>query len=142
MKIPAKRIDAEIPLPEAAHPGDAGVDLRARETVVLEPGERAMVPTGIAVAIPEGHVGLVAPRSGLAIRSGIGVVNGPGVVDAGYRGELKVILVNHGGEAVTLQRGDRIAQLIVVPFVTPSFEEFEELPESVRGAQGFGSTGR
>jgi len=142
MKIPAKRLDTEIPLPETAHPWDAGVDLRARETVVLESGGRAMVPTGLAVAIPEGHVGLVAPRSGLAARHGLGVVNAPGVIDAGYRGEVMVILVNHGTDPVTLERGDRIAQLIVVPFVTPVFEDVDELPESVRGEEGFGSTGR
>ena len=101
-----------------------------------------MVPTGLAVAIPEGHVGLVAPRSGLAARHGLGVVNAPGVIDAGYRGEVMVILVNHGTDPVTLERGDRIAQLIVVPFVTPVFEDVDELPESVRGEEGFGSTGR
>lgn len=100
-----------------------------------------MVPTGIAVAIPEGHAGLVAPRSGLAARHGISVVNGPGVVDAGYRGELKVILINHGDETVLLGRGDRVAQLVVVPIVLADLEEVAELPVSERGHGGFGSTG-
>jgi dUTP pyrophosphatase len=101
-----------------------------------------MVPTGIAVAVPEGHAGLVVPRSGLAARHGIGVVNGPGVVDSGYRGEVNVILINHGSEPFPIARGDRIAQLLVVPFVTQQFVEVDELPESSRGDGGFGSTGR
>lgn len=142
MKIPVIRLDSELPLPIAAHPGDAGVDLRARTTTVLAPGERALIPTGIAIAIPDGHVGLVAPRSGLAVRDGVGVVNAPGVIDAGYRGELQVIAINHGTDPVTLARGERIAQLIVVPFVAPVFEAVEELPASVRGEGGFGSSGR
>jgi dUTP pyrophosphatase len=110
--------------------------------VRLEPGERALVPTGIAVAIPEGHAGFVVPRSGLAVRDGVGVVNGPGLVDAGYRGELKVILINHGQDAVQLARGDRIAQLVVVPVSMTDFLEVESLPDSRRGSGGFGSTGR
>jgi dUTP pyrophosphatase len=114
----------------------------ARHTVVLEPGDRALVPTGVAVALPEGHVGLIAPRSGLAIRDGIGVVNAPGILDAGYRGELMVVVINHGRTAVTIERGERIAQLVVVPMVTPDFEEVETLPASARGEGGFGSTGR
>ena len=101
-----------------------------------------MIPTGVAVAIPDGHVGLVAPRSGLATRHGIGVVNAPGIVDSGYRGELQVVMVNHGSEVVTLARGDRIAQLVVVPFATPSFDLVDELPGSSRGSDGFGSSGR
>jgi dUTP pyrophosphatase len=141
MKIPVQRLDPELPLPEPAHPGDAGLDLRARDTVVLGPGDRALVPTGLAVAIPEGHVGLVAPRSGLAARFGVGVVNAPGVIDSGYRGEIKVILVNHGRELVRLERGDRIAQLLVVAHSAPVFTEVDDLPESVRGSGGFGSTG-
>lgn len=100
-----------------------------------------MIPTGIAVAIPDGHAGLVAPRSGLAARHGISVVNGPGVVDAGYRGEINVILINHGTEPLKLSRGDRIAQLVVVPVVLPELVEVDELPESTRGAGGFGSSG-
>lgn len=141
MKIPLRRLDPELPLPEHAHPGDAGVDLRAREQVTLGAGEWALVPTGMAVAIPEGYVGLVSPRSGLAARHGISVVNGPGVVDAGYRGELTAILINHGPEPITLERGQRIAQLVVVPFADAEFVEMEELPGSARGDGGFGSTG-
>ena len=101
--------------PARARPGDAGVDLYAAAAVTLAPGERATVGTGVAVAIPEGHAGLVTPRSGLAQRHGLGIVNAPGVVDSGYRGEIRVILVNHGGEPVALARGDRIAQMVVVP---------------------------
>lgn len=100
-----------------------------------------MIPTGIAVAIPAGHAGLVAPRSGLAARSGVSVVNGPGVVDSGYRGEINVILINHGTSELTIRRGDRIAQLIVIPIDTPDLIEVDELPESARGEGGFGSSG-
>ncbi|MDQ3783162.1 MAG: dUTP diphosphatase [Actinomycetota bacterium] len=142
MKIPLLRLDPALPLPRQTHPGDAGVDLHARQSATLAPGERTLIPTGIAVAIPEGHVGLVCPRSGLAMRHGISVVNAPGVVDSGYRGELQVIAVNLGDEAVTLQRGDRIAQLVVVPLANPSFDEVTELPASSRGEDGFGSSGR
>ena len=141
MKIPFLRLDPELSIPEAAHPGDAGIDLYARVDTILEVGEWAMVPTGIAVAIPLGHAGLVAPRSGLAARYGISVVNGPGVVDAGYRGEIQVILINHGNRRVELRRGDRIAQLVVVPIATTELMEVQQLPDSDRGADGFGSTG-
>jgi dUTP pyrophosphatase len=141
MKIPFLRLDPELPTPESAHDGDAGIDLYAREDTALPPGRWAMVPTGVAVAIPEGHAGLVAPRSGLAARHGISVVNGPGVIDAGYRGELKVILINHGNDAVLLGRGDRVAQLVVVPIALVELEEVNELPDSERGHGGFGSTG-
>ena len=141
MKIPFLRLDPELPIPTSAHDGDAGVDLYARTDVVLAPGAWQMVPTGIAVAIPEGHTGLVAPRSGLAARHGLSVVNGPGVVDAGYRGEINVILINHGGEEVRLSRGERIAQLVVVPIVQTELHEVVALPDSERGAGGFGSTG-
>ncbi len=110
-----RRLDPGLPLPARARPGDAGVDLYAAAAVTLGPGERATVGTGVAVAIPEGYAGLVTPRSGLAQRHGLGIVNAPGVVDAGYRGEIRVILVNHGAEPVSLARGDRIAQLLVVP---------------------------
>lgn len=142
MEIPVLRLDPDLPLPQRAHPGDAGVDLLARTAVVLEPEAWAKVPTGIAVAIPDGYVGLVAPRSGLAARHGIGVVNGPGVIDAGYRGEVNVLLINHGSEAVVVERGERIAQLVVVPCAAPDFLVVEELPDSVRGEGGFGSSGR
>jgi len=136
------RLDPGLPLPARAHPGDAGVDLYAAEAVVLGPGERATVGTGVAVAVPEGYAGLVAPRSGLAQRHGLGIVNAPGVVDAGYRGEIRVILVNHGTEAVSLARGERIAQLLVVQVGVEEMLEVEELPPSERGSGGFGSTGR
>jgi dUTP pyrophosphatase len=142
MKIPVLALDPELPLPAPAHPGDAGVDLRARTATDLAPGEWAMIPTGIAVAIPEGYVGLVAPRSGLAARHAVSVVNGPGVVDAGFRGEIHAVLINHGPEPVHFGRGDRIAQLVVVPIAEPVFEVVEQLPESTRGEGGFGSSGR
>jgi dUTP pyrophosphatase len=141
MKIPVLRLDFALPLPKHQQEGDAGVDLHIREDTRIGPGQWELVPTGIAMAIPEGYVGLVAPRSGLALRSGIGVVNGPGVVDSGYRGELKVILINHGPEEVMLERGERIAQLVVVPAAEVEFVEVDELPESGRGDGGFGSTG-
>jgi dUTP pyrophosphatase len=134
-----RRLDPGLPLPGRAHPGDAGVDLCAAEAVALAP---ATVGTGVAVAIPEGYAGLVAPRSGLAQRHGLSIVNAPGVVDAGYRGEIRVILVNHGLERISLSRGERIAQLLVVPVSAREMREVEELPLSERGAGGFGSTGR
>jgi len=136
------KLDSELPTPSHAHPGDGGVDLYARENVQLEPGSWTMVPTGIAVAIPDGYAGMVVPRSGLAARLGVGVVNGPGMVDAGYRGEIKVILINHSFEPLELRRGERVAQLVVVPVVEQEFVEVDELPESARGKGGFGSTGR
>ena len=141
MKIPVLRLDSELPEPTRAHPGDAGIDLRARVDTVLASGEWAMIPTGIAVAIPAGYAGLVAPRSGLAARKGISVVNGPGVVDAGFRGEINAILINHGPGDVSLRRGDRIAQLIVVPVAEAELVEVDVLPDSQRGAGGFGSSG-
>ncbi len=141
MKIPFLSLDPELPTPSSAHDGDAGLDLHAREDVTLPPGTWAMVPTGIAVAIPTGYAGLVAPRSGLAARLGIGVVNGPGVVDAGYRGELRVILINHGDQEVRLSRGDRVAQMVVVPVAQVELVQVTELPDSERGEGGFGSTG-
>src|SRR5688572_7719986 len=100
MKIPVQRLDSELPLPSPAHEGDAGVDLRATVTATLAPGERRLIPTGIALAVPPGHVGMVTPRSGLAVRHGISMVNAPGIVDSGYRGELQVIVINHGTEPV------------------------------------------
>lgn len=142
MEISVRRLDADLPLPARAHPGDAGVDLVSRIDLDLRPGEWAMVPTGIAVAIPEAHVGLVAPRSGLAARHGIGVVNGPGIVDAGFRGEVNVLLINHGTDDFAVVRGDRIAQLLVVPCVAIDLVEADVLPDSSRGTSGFGSTGR
>ncbi|MDH3471330.1 MAG: dUTP diphosphatase [Acidimicrobiia bacterium] len=141
MDIPLVRLDFALPIPKHHHDGDGGVDLHAREDVSIEPGEWKMVSTGVAVAIPHGFVGLVAPRSGLAARHGISVVNGPGVVDSGYRGELTVILINHGPEAVAIERGERVAQLVVVPVEQQNFVEVEELPDTSRGDGGFGSTG-
>ncbi|NND84402.1 MAG: dUTP diphosphatase [Acidimicrobiia bacterium] len=141
VQITVQRLDQGLPLPTRAHAGDAGLDLRASESVSLDPGARSLVPTGLAVAIPEGYAGLVVPRSGLAVRHGIGVVNGPGLIDAGYRGELKVILVNHGEEPVSFDRGERIAQLVVVPVLVGEVVEVDELPDTDRGAGGFGSTG-
>lgn len=142
MDIPLLKLDVDLPTPSHSHPGDGGTDLYSRIDSVLEPRERQMVPTGIAVAVPEGYAGLVVPRSGLAARHGIGVVNAPGLLDSGYRGEVNVILVNHGSEAFTITRGDRIAQLVVVPVVVQEFVEVEQLPPSTRGSGGFGSTGR
>jgi dUTP pyrophosphatase len=135
------RLDPELPMPSRAHVGDAGIDLHARVTTTLESGEWAMIPTGIAVAIPAGYVGLVAPRSGLAARHGISVVNGPGVVDAGYRGEINAILINHGAASVTLRRGDRVAQLLVAPIAEVETVEVDRLPNTDRGVGGFGSSG-
>lgn len=140
--IQVRRLDADIPLPSYAHPGDAGADLCTTVDVRLEPGERALVPTGLAVAIPEGFVGLVHPRSGLAARCGLSIVNSPGTVDAGYRGEVKVMLVNlDPREPVVLDRGDRIAQLVVQQVEQARFVEVDELPDSERGEGGHGSTG-
>ena len=136
------RLDPDLPLPAYAHPGDAGADLVAAEDVELAPGQRAMVPTGLAIALPDGFAAFVHPRSGLAHRLGVGIVNAPGTVDAGYRGEIKVMLINHDPrEPIELRRGDRIAQLVVQRFERAVFTEVDALPESVRGAGGYGSTG-
>jgi len=140
--IAAVRLDSGLPLPTYAKPGDAGLDLRASESVTLESGERRLVPTGLAVAIPEGHAGFVLPRSGLAMHKGVTVLNAPGLIDSGYRGELKVLLINHGAEAVGIERGERIAQLVVQPVAPARLVEGERLPDSARGEGGFGSTGR
>lgn len=137
-----KMLDAELPVPSYAKEGDAGFDLRARESVTLAPGERALVKTGVAFALPQGYVGLVHPRSGLAAKHGITVVNAPGTVDAGYRGEIMVCLLNTDlREPFVVERGDRIAQLVVQRFETARFVVVDELPESERGATGFGSSG-
>ena len=137
-----KRIDPELPLPSYAHPGDAGADLVSAVEVTLQPGERSLVPTGIAVALPDGYAAFVHPRSGLAARSGLSIVNSPGTVDAGYRGEIKVLLVNlDPAAAVTLRRGDRIAQLLFQRVEHARFVEVDALPGSARGGGGYGSTG-
>jgi dUTP pyrophosphatase len=136
------RLDGRATLPTRAYPGDAGLDLHALEGAVLEPGERASIATGIAVEIPEGQAGLVLPRSGLAARHGIAVVNAPGLIDAGYRGEIKVLLLNTDrAGAFTVAPGDRIAQLVLVRVETPEVVEAQELAISERGIGGFGSTG-
>ncbi len=142
VEISIRRLDPELPLPSYAHPGDAGADIHAAVGVTLEPGERALVPTGIALALPEGYVALVHPRSGLAARHGISIVNAPGTIDAGYRGEVQVCLVNTDPrEQFAVSRGDRIAQLVIQRFESASFVEAEDLPGSARGIGGYGSTG-
>ena len=141
MRISIRRLDPGLPLPAAQHDGDAGLDLYAAETVTLAPGARALVPTGIALAIPPGFAGFVLPRSGLALRHGVTVLNTPGLIDAGYRGEVKALLINHGQEPVTLNRGDRIAQLVVQRVEHVTLAPVRELAPSTRGAGGFGSTG-
>lgn len=142
VQVLVHRLDPELPLPAYAHPGDAGLDLLAREDVTLAPGGRAAVPTGVALALPAGYVGLVHPRSGLARKHGITVLNAPGTVDAGYRGEIQVILVNTDAvETVTLRRGDRVAQLVVQAVAQAELIEVGSLPGSDRGEGGFGSTG-
>lgn len=136
------RLDPQLPLPSYAHPGDAGADLAARERVVLAPGERALVPTGIALALPMGWAAFVHPRSGLAARSGVTIVNAPGTVDAGYRGEIQVCLLNTDrSQPVILERGDLIAQLVFQPVGRARFVEVDALPPSRRGTGGHGSTG-
>ncbi len=131
-----------LDLPRYETAGSAGLDLRADEPFSLAPGERRLVPTGLAVEIPPGHEGSVRPRSGLAIRHGVGMVNAPGTVDSDYRGELQVILVNHGQAPVAFERGDRIAQLVIAPVVQAEVTLVETLGETGRGAGGFGSTGK
>lgn len=142
VEVLIRRLDEGLPLPTYAHPGDAGADLVTAIDVELGPGERATVPTGIAVALPDGYAAFVHPRSGLAARFGVGIVNAPGTVDAGYRGEIKVLLVNHDPtRPVTLSRGDRIAQLVVQRVERARFHEVALLPGSARGEGGHGSTG-
>lgn len=142
VEVALVRLDPDLPAPTYAHPGDAGADLLTAIDVTLAPGERALVPTGVAIAMPEGYVALVHPRSGLAARHGLSIVNTPGTVDAGYRGEVKVMLINHDlVEPVELRRGDRIAQLVFQRVSRARFTEVEVLPDSVRGDGGYGSTG-
>ncbi|MEU2944700.1 dUTP diphosphatase [Nocardiopsis alba] len=142
VSITVRRLDPGLPLPAYAHPGDAGADLYTAVDVVLEPGERETVPTGLAIALPEGYAAFVHPRSGLAARSGLTVVNAPGTVDAGYRGEIRVTLLNTDPRTpVELSRGDRIAQLVIQRVERAEFVEADTLPDSVRGSGGFGSTG-
>ncbi len=137
-----QRLDPGLPLPSYAHPGDAGCDLYAAQDVDLGPGERALVPTGLAIALPAGYAAFVHPRSGLAARHGVTIVNAPGTVDAGYRGEIKVTLLNTDHQTpVSFRRGDRIAQLVIQQVTPVRFHEVDQLPESARGEGGFGSTG-
>lgn len=140
--LPIRRLHADAVPPHRAYPGDAGLDLTSRERVDIGPGGRVVVGTGIAVAIPDGHAGLVVPRSGLAARHGIGIVNAPGLVDAGYRGEIQIVLVNTDrSETFSVEPGMRIAQLVVVPVATAEPVEVDALPETQRGTAGFGSSG-
>ena len=142
MRIEIQLLDPDIEIPSYAKPGDAGLDLRSRVDMKLEPGMRALVPTGLAIAIPEGYVGLVHPRSGLAIKNGISMVNTPGTIDSGYRGEIAVILINHDREETfEIKRGDRIAQLVIQQVEIAELVAVQELPMSQRGAGGFGSSG-
>jgi len=142
VQVLIQRLDPGLPLPERAHPGDAGADLFAAEDVELWPGQRAVVPTGVAIALPDGYAAFVHPRSGLAARYGVTIVNAPGTVDAGYRGEIRVTLLNTDADSpVRFQRGDRIAQLVVQRVERPVFHEVDRLPGSARGDGGFGSTG-
>ncbi len=144
LRIGVTRLDPELAMPAYAHDGDAGADLRARVAVTLQPGGgRSLVPTGIALALPRGTAGFVQPRSGLALRHGVTCLNTPGLVDCGYRGELKVLLVNlDPSAAYTVERGDRIAQLVIQRVEHVDFVELDDLPESTRDIGGFGSTGR
>ena len=142
VRVPIKILSRDAQIPHMAYNGDAGVDLRSVERIVLKPQERAMVATGLAIALPEGYAGFVLPRSGLAAKHGISIVNAPGLIDSNYRGELKVILLNTDPDnSFTIEIGDRIAQLIVMPVPTINFEQVEELTESQRGESGFGSSG-
>jgi dUTP diphosphatase len=137
-----RRLDPDVPLPSYAHPGDAGADLVTTIDAELAPGERALLPTGIAIALPDGYAAFVHPRSGLALKCGVALVNAPGTIDAGYRGELKVIVVNLDPRApVVFHRGDRIAQLVIQRVERATFHEVETLPGSDRGEGGHGSTG-
>ena len=141
-KVLIKRLDPDIPLPTYAQGGDAGADLCNRIDITIKPGERVLVPTGISIALPNGYVALVHPRSGLAIKFGISIVNTPGTVDAGYRGELQVILINHDlTESISFKKGDRIAQLVIQQVERAEFIEVADLPGSERSTGGFGSTG-
>jgi dUTP pyrophosphatase len=142
VEIALHRLDPELPPPAYAHPGDAGADLVTAVDVTLAPGERALVPTGIAIALPHGYVALLHPRSGLAMRHGLSIVNTPGTVDAGFRGEIKILLINlDPHEPIVLRRGDRIAQMVIQRVETARFVDVEVLPDSVRGTGGYGSTG-
>ena len=142
VRVEFKRIDKDLPLPRYAKPGDAGLDLYASETMVLQPQERGLVGTGIAIALPEGYAGFVQPRSGLAVKAGLSIVNTPGLIDSGYRGEIKVIAINTDPETpISIERGDRIAQLVIQKVPSVEIVEVDELDETERSAGGFGSSG-
>lgn len=142
VRLAIRRLDEGLPLPSYAHEGDAGLDLCSADDVMIEPGRRVLIGTGVAVAIPEGYAGFVQPRSGLALRSGLGFVNSPGLIDSHYRGEIMVIAVNNDLETpISINRGDKIAQLVIQPVTRAVLEEVSELDETVRGEGGFGSTG-
>ena len=142
LNVLIKRLDPSVPLPTYAKGGDAGADLVTTKDFILAPGERALIPTGISIALPDGYVALVHPRSGLAIKHGVTLVNTPGTIDAGYRGEIACILINHDAkDSISFSKGDRIAQLVIQKVERANFIEVEELPGSGRGSGGFGSTG-
>jgi dUTP pyrophosphatase len=142
LDVLVQRLDSDVPLPVYALPGDAGADIVAAHDLLLEPGARAVLPTGLAIALPDGYAAFVHPRSGLAARAGLSLVNAPGTIDSGYRGEIKVIVINHDPvQALQLRRGERIAQLVFQKVETARFIEVDELPATVRGAGGHGSTG-
>lgn len=142
LRVHVRRLDPDVPLPAYALPGDAGADIVTTVDAVLAPGQRTVLPTGIAIALPDGYAAFVHPRSGLAARAGLSLVNTPGTVDAGYRGEIKVIVINHDPvEPIKLRRGDRIAQLVIQKVEFADFVDVDELPASARGAGGHGSTG-
>ena len=142
IQVKIKRLDQELPLPRYVNPGDAGLDLYSAVDVVIEPMRRVMIPTGVAIALPEGYAGFVQPRSGLAAKKGLSIVNTPGLVDSGYRGELKVIAINtDADEPITIARGERVAQLVVQRVPAVELVEVDELDATERGEGGFGSTG-
>lgn len=142
MKLTIKRLDTELPLPAYAHEGDAGLDLRCAIDATIQPGERQLLPTGIAVAIPDGYAGFVQPRSGLAVRHGLSIVNTPGLIDSHYRGEIKVVAINLDPSIpVEIKRGDKIAQMVIQQFARCELVEVDELDDTLRGEGGFGSTG-
>jgi dUTP pyrophosphatase len=143
LKVLITRLDESVPVPHYAKPGDAGADICTRIDLTIEPGERVLAPTGLSIALPDGYAAFVHPRSGLAIKHGVSMVNTPGTVDAGYRGELQIILINHDlREAISFKKGDRIAQLVIQKVERAEFIEVETLPGTDRGSGGFGSTGK
>ncbi len=141
VRLEIVRLDPGLPMPAYARAGDAGLDLGAAKDVTLAPGERQLVPTGLSIAVPEGYAGFILPRSGLALRDGVTVLNAPGLIDTGYRGEVGVLLINHGAKPVAIRRGDRIAQLVIQPVARATPVGVRELGATARAAGGFGSTG-